>query len=73
VLLRELIECGLVNDDDRITVSLPFSGPVRIVKSGNWYQDHILDYQSRKIAEFSWSPKKGWKVLLEPEEVEDEK
>jgi hypothetical protein len=70
MLLKELFECGLVKDSDRVTISVPFSGPVRIVKTGIWYQDHILDYLTHKVTEFSWNPEKGWRVTLEPVPVE---
>jgi hypothetical protein len=70
MLLNDILECGLIEDDDRITVSVPFSGPVRVIKSGHWFDDHILDYTNHKITEFSWSPASGWRVMLEPVPVE---
>lgn len=40
--LGELIECGLIKDDDTIAVHLHLIGGLTRVRRGQWYQDHIL-------------------------------
>lgn len=49
--LGELIECGLIKDDDTIAVHLHLNliGGLNQVRRGQWYQDQILDVMDREI------------------------
>ena len=39
ITLGELVECGLVKDDDTIAVHLHLIGGLNRVRRGQWYQD----------------------------------
>lgn len=67
--LSELIESGLVKDDDLIKVIIPpvYTDKPR-VRSGNWFHDHILDLNDREIWSIKYySSTQTWVVSLRAE------
>ena len=52
--LKDLIECDIVKDNHKIIISQRVIGTVKTVARGNWYQDHILNYQDQEIYSLSY-------------------
>ena len=68
--IHDLLNNGLVKDDDKIKVVRPLVGNILDVRTGYWFNDQILDFHNAEITEFSWSKEKGWLVAVEPIEAE---
>ena len=47
--LKELIESGLIKDDEIICIHRPMYGTLQEVRKGNWFQDQILDLMDEQI------------------------
>lgn len=67
--MHDLLTNGLLKDDDKIKVVRPLAGHILDVRTGHWFNDHILDFHNAEIMEFSWSKEKGWFLGLEPVRV----
>lgn len=65
--LGELIECGLIKDDDTIAVHLHLIGGLKQVRRGNWYQDQILDVMDQPIDTLKYCCG-DWDVTLQTKE-----
>ena len=65
--MKELIENGLIKDDDKIRIMRMLPLGFHISRRGSWYQDFILPYVNEEIREYSWSREKGWNIWLESE------
>ena len=65
--LGELIECGLIQDDDTIAVHLHLIGGLKQVRRGNWYQDQILDVMDQPIDTLKYCCG-DWDVTLQTKE-----
>ena len=67
--LGELIECGLVKDDDTVLVYPALkSRPTRGVRRGNWYQDQILHMSDQPIEILKYICGE-WSIYLMQKEV----
>ncbi len=51
MLIKEIVESGLLNDDTEVWIC---DSERRVLAHGNWYQDNILDFHDRKIESFTW-------------------
>lgn len=69
--LAQLIKSGIINDTDMITIARPLSGLWLEVRNGNMHQDDILDWDSEKVIDLTWSEKKGWRLSIQPESDKD--
>lgn len=49
MILKELIESGLVKDEDNLMIHVPIFGNVRQIRCGKWFNDQILDLMDRAI------------------------
>ena len=49
MILKELIESGLIKDEEIVCLHRPMYGTLQEIRSGNWFQDHILDLMDEKI------------------------
>ena len=67
--LGELVECGLVKDDDTIAVHLHLIGGLNRVRRGQWYQDQILDVMDQEIDTLRFCGG-DWDVDLQTKEEE---
>ena len=68
--LRELIDGGLLKDDDIIVINRSVKGTVKSVIKGNWYQDHVLECMDAEIFSLSYSEGRGWYINLNRDEEE---
>lgn len=57
----------LMNDRDKVVIHYPGGR----IKTGNWYEDHVLDEQDREIAVMTYTEHFGFDIYLKREE-EDE-
>ena len=65
--LKELIECGLIRDDDSIAVHIRLIGGLEQMRRGQWYQDQILDVMDQEIDTLKYFCH-DWDVLLQTKE-----
>lgn len=52
--LKDLLESTLVDDDEKIILKQRTICGISTLRSGNWYQDHILNYQDQEIYSLSY-------------------
>ena len=65
--LYDLIESGIVKDEQRITVSKPLQGTGADMRKGNWFNDRILEFLGCEIGLLTWDEKNGWSIALRKE------
>lgn len=49
--LEKIYDTGLIKDDTEIYIR---KGNFRVIASGNWYQDNVLDHMKDEIECFTW-------------------
>lgn len=49
--LEKIYDMGLIKDDTEIYIR---KGIFRVIESGNWYQDNVLDHMKDEIECFTW-------------------
>ena len=64
--LGDLIISGVLTSEEKIRVMKPTITGL-YTRTGYWFNDDILELRNIEIAEFAWSKKKGWNILLENE------
>lgn len=62
--LKDLVQSGLVNDSDIITVVKPLIGNACDMRKGNWLNDQVLEFMSAEIQAFSWNEDRGYSIAL---------
>lgn len=62
--LKDLITNGLVADSDKVTISKPLTGSACDMRTGNWFNDQVLEYMNAEIKAFSWDEDNGWSIAL---------
>ena len=63
--IADLYEQGLLNDGDRIVITITGCGVFRRRYQGYWYQDHMLDYMDKTITACQWKKDFGWFFEME--------
>ena len=49
--INKIFELGLIHDKTSIWIR---DKELHVLAHGNWYQDHILEYEDRKVESFTW-------------------
>lgn len=61
--MHDLLTIGLITDEDKITILRPLLTAADIRK-GHWYNDHILAFHNKEIADLSWNEEKGFFIKV---------
>lgn len=70
--LKEVLESGLVKDDDVIEIHIPMIGSMENIKRGHWFNDQILDVMDRKIDTLQYTSWGDWDITLQSNEEDEE-
>ena len=71
MIFKELLESGLIKDDDSVCVNDSIYSLGSNRRAGNWYQDHILNYSEREIDEIHYNGlTRVWEITLRPLRLE---
>lgn len=63
--IGDLYEQGLLNDGDRIVITVTGSGVFRSRYQGYWYQDHMIYFMDKEIVSCQWKKDFGWTFEIE--------
>lgn len=63
--IHELLESGLIKDNDMITISIPIFGSAVDMRKGYWFNDQILDCHNAEIERFSWNQENGYSIAIQ--------
>ena len=69
MILKDLIESGLIKDDEIVCIHKPMYGTLSEIASGNWYQDQVLNLMDEKIDKLSYCCR-SWDIDLQFDEEE---
>ena len=67
--LRELINEGLIKDEDRIVIKQSVAGTPRQIAEGKWNECSVADYMDSEIYSITYTKGKGWFVNLNRQEA----
>lgn len=63
--LNDIINSGLVKDDQPIILQQRFFENINTIRKGNWYQDDILDALDQEVYRLTYNAVSGtWYVIL---------
>lgn len=62
--LKDLINNGLVGDDENVTIVKPLSGSVCDMRKGNWLNEQVQELSDAEISAFSWDEVNGYSIAL---------
>ena len=66
--LGELIESGLIKDDDTVRIHPAIVSWPNSVRRGKWYEDHILKAVDRPVEYLKYTGRE-WSIFLMAKEV----
>lgn len=63
--LRDILDSGLVKDDDVIKLVIHSEDSVlRETWRGNWYEDKILEHGDLEVIQILFDNEHGWQIFL---------
>ena len=71
--LHELVENGLIKDEDKISLTMTTAGAKAAeLRKGKWFEDRIIEWAEEEIEELEYDRAFGWNINLYEKEEEEE-